>query len=73
VVETDARGQAEEALQLALAPPGKRAYSVTLEGELVLGHPDDRLDTLANLRRVGAVAGLVGALRAHLEEAAFGC
>ena len=61
VVEADAGSQAAEPLQDALTQAGQGPCSVALQGEQVLGRPEDRFDPLADLREMGPFAGLIGA------------
>src|SRR3954469_17767576 len=65
VVEVDAGGQGEQALEDSSAEVVQRAGAVAFEGEQVFGGPEDGLDALADGSDVGAVVGLVGAPRAH--------
>src|SRR5438094_2938828 len=59
VVEADAGGEAEEALEDAFADAGEGAGAVALEGEQVFAGPEDRLDPLADRGEMGAWAGFV--------------
>ncbi len=52
VVEDDAGGEAEEALQDAFSEAGECAGAVTFEGEDVLAGPEDALDALADRREM---------------------
>jgi hypothetical protein len=59
VVEGDGCGEAEEALEDALAEAGEGAGAVALEGEDVLAGPEDTLDALTDRREVWPSARLV--------------
>src|SRR3954464_13069804 len=60
VVEVDAGGEGEQALQDAGAQVVESARSVAFEREQVLGRPVDRFDALADRCAVWAAVGLVG-------------
>src|SRR4030088_3529375 len=59
VVEADAGGQAEEALQDAFFDSWQGAGTVAFEGEEVFAGPEDRLDPLADRCEVEAGPGFV--------------
>src|SRR5437660_2210867 len=59
VVEVDAGGEAEEALQDPFAQAGEGAGAVAFEGEQVFAGPEDRFDPLSNRGEVRPLAGLV--------------
>src|SRR5437588_2790605 len=63
VVEGDGCGEAEEALEDAFSEASQRSCAVAFEGEQVFAGPEDRFDALADWGEVGAVAGLVFAVR----------
>src|SRR4029077_9771309 len=65
VVEDDARGEAEEALEDAFSDAWERAAAVAFEGEEVFEGPEDRLDALADRRETRSSAGFVFAARTH--------
>src|SRR3954462_932758 len=60
VVEVDAGGEREQALQDAGAQVVQGASAVAFEGEQVLGGPVDRLDALTQRRDVRGVVGFIG-------------
>src|SRR4051812_14244760 len=64
VVEVDAGGECEQALQDAGAQVAQGAGAVAFEAQQVFGRPVDRFDALADGWDVRAVLGLVGAGRA---------
>src|SRR5215210_8648818 len=64
VVERDAGGEGEEALEDAFSDPEQRACAVTFEREQLFAGREDRLDALPDRREVRPVAGLVLAARA---------
>lgn len=59
VVEGDCGGEAQEALEYALAQALECPGTVTLEGEEVLAGPEDRLDALTDRREVWSGTPLV--------------
>src|SRR5579862_2611154 len=59
VVEDDAGGEGEEALEDAFAQAGEGAGAVAFEGEQVFAGPEDAFDALADRGEVRAVAGFV--------------
>src|SRR6266496_4663995 len=61
VVEGDAGGEAEEALQDPFAEAGEGAGAVAFEGEQVFAGPEDRFDALADRGEVRSLAGFVAA------------
>src|ERR1019366_2547226 len=65
VVEDDAGGEAEEALEDAFSDPWERAAAVAFEREKVFEGPEDRLDALADRREMDASFGFVFAARPH--------
>ena len=65
VVEGDAGGEGEEALEDAFAEAVEGAGAVAFEGEEVFARPEDRLDSLPDRREVWALTGLVSAARTH--------
>src|SRR5215208_8239549 len=69
VVEVDAGGEREDALEHAGAQVVQRAGAVAFEAEQVLGGPEDRVDALADGRDARAVVGLVGSRRPHQDGA----
>jgi len=72
VVEADAGRQAEEAREDALAQARHRARSLALEGEQVPAGPEDRLDALADRRKVRAWARFILTRRARHGDAEIG-
>jgi len=65
VVEDDAGGEAEEALEDAFSDSGQGAGAVAFEGEEVFAGPEDRLDALADRREMEPSSGFVFAARPH--------
>src|ERR1019366_5343628 len=65
VVEDDAGGETEEALEDAFSDAGERACAVAFECEEVFEGPEDRLDALADRREMRSRSGFVFAGRAH--------
>src|SRR6516165_772246 len=65
VVEDDAGGEAEEALEDAFSEALDGAGAVPLEGEEVFAGPEDRFDPLADRREVRPAPGFVFASGAH--------
>src|ERR1700681_3236394 len=65
VVEADAGGEGEEALDDAFSEALEGAGAVAFEGEQVFAGREDRLDPLPDRREVGAVSGFVLAPRTH--------
>src|SRR6266536_709656 len=59
VVEGDAGGEAEEALQDAFFDAEEGAAAVAFECEQVFAGPEDRLDALADRRELKTLAGFV--------------
>src|ERR1700688_965150 len=59
VVEDDAGGECEEALEDAFFDACEGSCAVAFEGEEVFAGPEDRLDPLPDWREVGALSGLV--------------
>ena len=59
VVERDAGGEAEEALEDAFFDPLQGAGAVAFEGEQVFACPEDRLDPLPDRGEVRALPALV--------------
>src|SRR5579884_1939287 len=59
VVEADAGGEAEEALEDALAQAGEGAGAVAFQGEQVFAGPEDRFDSLPDRCEVRASTGFV--------------
>ena len=64
VVEGDAGGEAEEALEDAFFDPVKGAGAVAFEGEQVFAGPEDRLDPLPDRGEVRTGCGFVFAVGA---------
>src|SRR5579871_3436890 len=65
VVEDDACGEAEEALEDAFSDALESAAAVAFEGEEVFEGPEDRLDSLADRRETRSSARFVFAARTH--------
>src|ERR1019366_1573150 len=63
VVEDDAGGEAEEALEDAFSDAWERAAAVAFEREEVFEGPEDRLDALADRREMRSMSGFVFAAR----------
>ena len=63
VVEGDAGGEAEEALEEAFAEALEGAGAVAFEGEDVLAGPEDAFDALSDWGEVWPLAGFVFAAR----------
>src|SRR5271165_1308997 len=65
VVEGDACGEAEEALEDAFFDAVEGACAVAFEGEQVFAGPEDRLDPLPDRCEMGSLPGLVFAAGPH--------
>ena len=65
VVEGDAGGEAEEALEDAFFDAVEGAGAVAFEGEQVFACPEDRLDPLPDRGEVGSLSGFVFSAGPH--------